>query len=1637
MLNLIQKRSCLSGLVWFLTASVVLAAPQQGGDGEASFGAGVHFIIMIDDSGDMTGGNKNAILNSLPGLLFGGRVGDREVRPALPKFTPGRDHISVVYFTIVRSPGGGCRADQGAMSVLKEDIFTLEEDWGVKSQEEFSSRLGESLRQPCRARAPNGKGPGEYSPILTAPTLVLPYLQGHLPRDTWYSKTILIVATNGEYNTRKSPAEELSKFESYSIKGTKVASELAYQQSHLFLFDTPPAWIMPLPEGGTSFYVSEVKPARDVDLALSYQPSIKLDRQAISRERLRLAPEVAQAGDLRILTKGENPPYAYDPLYLKMRFRGPQGEAWQVGRHVLEEELLTNLQDCQPPTCARDEGTVTVPLFGTLGERLSVGADDQPPGDGQLEFVVGMRYLTGLYDHLQIESSQRRISLQPARVRTMPGYLFLPDVTLDNRELAGQYFRDDDGEVTQDEAQTRILWWHKIYTILLVGLVVLAVIVVTLYLYRTKFHRRFSPRLEWHPSPEVVVDFNRPGASRLLAGVLQVSNVEDAPWLGRLVGNEAQPTRKALLSLSYDFSEQSGLEVAGQRPVGFISARGGDGDSSQGGNGLNLHAEEIVSDGTQIYIFLAADAIQDYRPAGYKPEAAGHTFNVKLLADMRWRSHDGAGDRLFHRIKSWWVMSEAGERKKEVSFPLTIKPEEPRKPLVNFLPADSPRLNFEPNQNVPVGRFRFRSQATHHFALPFIGKKYTVQSYRNGRPLGGEPISLERPEVIVAPHRTAEVPALLLCDGETVVNPDPVSDLYTFRLNGDFDAASEAGLYAAPLHRDPTVAEVELTLAYPEPRHEFFWGKDGRLRRRLLLPDGSGADEVVLDSASVELESQHFVFESGDGLPPELVTLVIGNSGQVNRARVVVDITTNIFCAPEVEADISFEPGRTKDDLLAVYDEDDELNPRVEVAEGEPAQKRSVRVHSGIIRKITSAIIPAEKLWARVNLDILLTDDNEKETQRSLTFKVPLGLEQLPGLNWLCIDFGTSAIAAAMGTGQLDGIDTIPLQDLKPPGGQTYVDADGLNSESRDRNLLPSLIICDADIREKSDAPSRPGFPRYYRSNLTLTPGEPDFIGLPATSTQIRNDSQRVIYSLKSWLARAPRTISMRTPIRFMENGNLVERESLPLEKMVESGFAALAEGYLLVTDKYRADRIVLTYPNTFTRRHVEALRDIAFRALSPRFKIPLLERIHLISESDAVAYHYCMEQMRERPRGGTERILVYDFGAGTLDLSLIRVDWEKEPTCNPIGWTVEGRNGVPVAGNYFDELLARLIDDLLNEEGLKGREFIDYKYPIVRDKLKPQHPSTDYRAAIMNLWQEIRTAKHEWDGASPLVVKVGGVSRGTDVVSRKFDERMSADQSLEGLQAAEQAAGSGAHLWADATDIFLSIPAERVKSDRRIETFLKFVTGTVIDELSHATNVSLSEVDAVIVSGRGALWPGLRQRVWERFPAGATKPALSDKEMKDAVVRGAIARQELSLEADGSDEPQWKPKLGVLINNNEDLILESDWDKPIDLTRSPFFRIVQVNLADPTPREDLRPGSLRRHFYIDLADQKIRREGVWERTKQLFIKKEEENGRQKLYLTDREGRQRRPLPRQARSAETATSLPWPIGPDYILEPES
>lgn len=150
--------------------------------------------------------------------------------------------------------------------------------------------------------------------------------------------------------------------------------------------------------------------------------------------------------------------------------------------------------------------------------------------------------------------------------------------------------------------------------------------------------------------------------------------------------------------------------------------------------------------------------------------------------------------------------------------------------------------------------------------------------------------------------------------------------------------------------------------------------------------------------------------------------------------------------------------------------------------------------------------------------------------------------------------------------------------------------------------------------------------------------------------------------------------LSFKTSLRDADyQGTVVGQSYYSLENLVAM--------YLSVT-RIRAERllgrqvreVVLGRPVHFSSDPQQdalaqaRLMEAAFRAG--------YEKVYFQYEPTAAAYHYATTS------GRAENILIFDFGGGTLDLTIMRVDGRRRE--------VLATGGVPIAGDIFDQKLVR-----------------------------------------------------------------------------------------------------------------------------------------------------------------------------------------------------------------------------------------------------------------------------------------------------------------------------------------------------------
>jgi len=1599
---------------------------------------GTHFIVLIDDNKDFKD-HINQIEKTLPAVLFDGIQKKQSVGTAIPIYRPNIDHLSLVFFGLTKSPT--CIMSDPLSIIKPYSLF----HWGEPvptdlNKENFRKFLSNSLKKDCLFTSDFSQ-----SPIFTAEFLILPFVQTKLSKELFFSRTVLLLLSN-DYDEQRARIQEIDADDEQSARIREIDSLVNVQNksevtqvtnrlADKFHLERPVEGIFTVHmEDSETFWaggrldnkdklkksyplvyrMTEFKPKISEPVKLSdYRQEIKLDRLAVSDQELQIVPVGGDDAALLRLPTFDN----LHPVEVSLQFVDSEENIWQLGKHEFPQYKILVLDDCN--VCTKQADDIHIPLFKVIAPEFSLAPDDEPLERGTLDFTIIFRYKTGgVYDHAVYDTPWRKIEIVPSQPLTIPADIFFPAIVLDNQELAKQWTTNDTMGLRQEEALKRIQagrdFWRPLYFLAIVILFIVFVGIPLLWLYGRYSKYPFKPVLQWTPAETIELNFNQLAKNVLLpVGTLTVDNEGTVFQMIRSLKEPSQPSSFAKLSLSYKALNESGLRLNDTpTPLGFKKGESKDDDTTIRFK-LVGEIKQTVSHETSIELFLATQAITDFEPASEITTNKPFSLPMEASVTMEWKEAKQPSKKI----------------SAEIEFNIQLVPEEAAPPQVSYHQrSDQENCCFNLGQDVWVGTLRFESGALHHFATPFQGN-CNVQVFRDNVSISPQSIVIEGDnQITILPYQKLEKAVSIRCNGEEVPNPDlyensdssiPFQE-YVLSVNGQF----ALGSHSFRLYRDLTLIDIQLDIIQFDNTHRIVWIND---RQPCLQQTGAPLEDNILKLRTFQ---KNF---DGSMLPTPLFKIQIGKNG---RGSVEVTLTKLELECPIESDSIQFLEGFQEAELFRLFDENDvPITPTIEVKDGDELKSCVVKLNTHIIDNIVGSRI--DNVTVVVEIEIEMIDDSGKSIDRHLTLRNPIVLEKLPHPNWLCIDFGTSAITAAIGN--KNHIRLLPLQKITSEQNPHINLADyDPDNEEKNRNLLPSYVLCDADLRQTEDGtePSaNPGFPNYRVTELPR-PGNAHFLGLPAVRSRRQEYPGRIIFSLKSWLSQLSlHDLILPEEVTFQLDQRTVTRKQLPLEDTVKSGFAALAEAYLLAFKDFQVGQAIICHPNSFSYWHKNRLRKVATEALSQRLKIDLPDkRIELISESEAVAYCYCRQRIEQstEPPPESEHLLIYDFGAGTVDLSLIRVEWNKE-TNYPKSWQVKNTFGVPIAGNYLDSILARLIDESLRDGNVLKPELFDYQFPVVSDDFV-EGEKDNHSKAIYNLWMAIRETKQQdnadtipaWGKAeNPFCVNIGNPKQGDGIV-----KEVKPGDSTNDLKELTAAPTSERCLRFHEGDIYLCIPEKEVHDYPPMRDFIEFITNTVISELLNgAQEINETEVNTVVIAGRGALWPGLRDKIWNKFPNADKRDDFirDSKKAKEAVVRGAIAWQQLRWDQiDTQSSPI--PPLGILLDDNRILKTEDEWQNGIDLTYSEMFSLVQLSLKVPDPRSDFK--SLRQYFYTFINE--FHRDSLCGNKPTLIARSEEQNGTKRVIF---ENDRHEVIDLMAAGVIGQALPPWPIG-EILLPPE-
>lgn len=327
----------------------------------------------------------------------------------------------------------------------------------------------------------------------------------------------------------------------------------------------------------------------------------------------------------------------------------------------------------------------------------------------------------------------------------------------------------------------------------------------------------------------------------------------------------------------------------------------------------------------------------------------------------------------------------------------------------------------------------------------------------------------------------------------------------------------------------------------------------------------------------------------------------------------------------------------------------------------------------------------------------------EKGIPRSLT--VSFAIEKHIGNEWLAVDLGTSAIVAAFGDQDPQNMKLLNLQRVLKNYQPNY-ETSGL--EEKSTPFLSSILLLEDGKRLNAE--------NYSENLVEYSPVPNKFEASP---------DRRIPY-LKSVVgvdSLLDVNIGLKGMTYIDEQGQeriCSERSPLRVRDILGGAYYTVLKHFALASAEVRErgtdeiSRLVLTHPNTFTPLHLEIISQLLLK--QPELKKSLqAKHLSFVSESDAVAviYHDAWQRCNERRHAADkaafergekpEHVLVYDMGAGTLDLTWLKM--ERKPDAfgkynHHTHCTILGRLGKNSAGNYFDYELAEIFRDVYGKQG-------------------------------------------------------------------------------------------------------------------------------------------------------------------------------------------------------------------------------------------------------------------------------------------------------------------------------------------------
>ena len=536
---------------------------------------------------------------------------------------------------------------------------------------------------------------------------------------------------------------------------------------------------------------------------------------------------------------------------------------------------------------------------------------------------------------------------------------------------------------------------------------------------------------------------------------------------------------------------------------------------------------------------------------------------------------------------------------------------------------------------------------------------------------------------------------------------------------------------------------------------------------------------------------------------------------------------------------------------------------------------------------------PATPILKSVRLTIVAhngTGANHLGESISLLLR-PIRIGRVPRPEVVSLDFGTSAVAAMYGSVDNSRESAIDLRQKEA------LNQDPDDFAERGSNFIPSVIYAEGKDR----------------------------LHFPATLAELHNRPDRIVAFLKKFVASNVDRIVIEDTSYAVDDLLMFAYSSL----LSDRGFlgSALEGGWWR-----RVQRIVLTHPNSFQLEHLTRFRK-AINAARPQLRV-----VDFVPEADAVAYYAASKLLQNDDFGRKPSLLllVYDIGAGTLDLALRRITKDERGHIQSI--TKVAENTINGAGNELDAAIARYVDDILRREvqdAAGKRAGLEYRFPLIggpvgskSDRRTRAAFLTDMAMAIAQFKRDV-SDQYELGGTTnsfelPLPVQSEqhflSVPRGTSLDEYFSSQGPSHDVRFKGNR----------------VNVLVKLDALEASDamKRFIERHVDMALQSVL-VIDHQGSAGDEWPDAILFSGRTARWPAIQRDVQRWFESRALKGSPLPKViqfsetalLKESVARGAIlwaSRDSIRLEGrsdlpgifgvvsrDRSGMFAWSPLLG------------------------------------------------------------------------------------------------------------------------------